>query len=814
MATSSDAGNERKIEAQAAAMVARGDAAQMEPPLSTLSRALLNRNNGVVLDASEAKTVADLLTLLGGQTGIDFSGRKVISVMPGDAATDTRDGIDNYSYTQPFASLEGSAGVAVDGDVVVVGPGDWSAESPTFADGVLVYAMPGAILPDGLVPAGDGALNASMADPTSNESFASGGRDNWTSALLTSQKLASVATETNFVAEGDSLSASSVTGNWPSVLVGMDRGSQFTFYNVATVGERLDQVISEYASQVYPQRPTGSITQSALSLRVGANDYQGFFTTGFTGVTDWCTQLESYLTTAQTDGFGPILVWTIMQRGDLTIGYNDPREARRQTANAYIRAMCARKGWLLVDADKWWPNCTDETYFNTDHVHLNATAMAMEAGRVNEILKARKGGEGVYQSFSGSSAANTRDLIDVVSASRSAALSGSRLPAFILNQAFAKIDLTDTPTVTSQTIFAGPFTLAAWVKSNGPTGGQQWIFSGPTTGSPKNPSLFLDASGKLSGGVNFNQFNTGTTVVADGTWHHVALTWDAGGIFGLWVDGRVEQEAYFVPAFDAGIAAIGGYRAGKSVVGAIAQPVIYNRALSTRAYINGTTIYSPEIIAIMSSGPAPSDRWATGSTTATTAGSFVTGGRYRIVTVGTTSFTGIGAASNTVGVEFVATGAGTGTGTALRIGCWLALEAQGGGSYCALDRSPNRFDAWFANYSDPAGIGTINAPLEGTIRASVTADGYLLPTSAAVGGWALISTAAVITDVWMLSSSGGTAEMGVSNISTNGIVASKSLTANKWTRCVLADTGTSTGRFYVHLGTATDLTVLIKTQKP
>jgi len=47
-----------------------------------------------------------------------------------------------------------------------------------------------------------------------------------------------------------------------------------------------------------------------------------------------------------------------------------------------------------------------------------------------------------------------------------------------------------------------------------------------------------------------------------------------------------------------------------------------------------------------------------------TAGSFVTGTKYTIVTVGTTDFTAIGAASNTVGVAFTATGAGSGTGTA------------------------------------------------------------------------------------------------------------------------------------------------------
>lgn len=51
-----------------------------------------------------------------------------------------------------------------------------------------------------------------------------------------------------------------------------------------------------------------------------------------------------------------------------------------------------------------------------------------------------------------------------------------------------------------------------------------------------------------------------------------------------------------------------------------------------------------------------------------TAGSFVTGTVYRILTVGTTNFTLIGAASNTVGVVFTATGSGSGTGTATASG--------------------------------------------------------------------------------------------------------------------------------------------------
>jgi hypothetical protein len=50
--------------------------------------------------------------------------------------------------------------------------------------------------------------------------------------------------------------------------------------------------------------------------------------------------------------------------------------------------------------------------------------------------------------------------------------------------------------------------------------------------------------------------------------------------------------------------------------------------------------------------------------TGTTGGSFTAGVKYVIVSVGSTDFTAIGAESNTVGLVFTATGAGSGTGVA------------------------------------------------------------------------------------------------------------------------------------------------------
>jgi len=62
--------------------------------------------------------------------------------------------------------------------------------------------------------------------------------------------------------------------------------------------------------------------------------------------------------------------------------------------------------------------------------------------------------------------------------------------------------------------------------------------------------------------------------------------------------------------------------------------------------------------------------------TLVTAGSFVVGSTYQIASVGTTNFTLIGAASNTVGVVFVATGVGSGTGTANLIGAFAAADTM------------------------------------------------------------------------------------------------------------------------------------------
>jgi len=77
-----------------------------------------------------------------------------------------------------------------------------------------------------------------------------------------------------------------------------------------------------------------------------------------------------------------------------------------------------------------------------------------------------------------------------------------------------------------------------------------------------------------------------------------------------------------------------------------------------------TTIHElPDLGAAQSTDRIAVDRLGA----AVSAGAFVLDQAYQIVTVGSTNFTAIGAAANTVGAYFVATGAGSGSGTAAPI---------------------------------------------------------------------------------------------------------------------------------------------------
>ena len=99
--------------------------------------------------------------------------------------------------------------------------------------------------------------------------------------------------------------------------------------------------------------------------------------------------------------------------------------------------------------------------------------------------------------------------------------------------------------------------------------------------------------------------------------------------------------------------------------------------------------------------------------------SLVSGATCTILTVGTTDFTAIGAASNTVGVSFTATGAGTGTGT-------VTMNQQGSGKTITVTNSTTfTFTSTTGTYAAITALtGTVTPTTRYNIYAAGTAANY------------------------------------------------------------------------------------------
>ena len=93
------------------------------------------------------------------------------------------------------------------------------------------------------------------------------------------------------------------------------------------------------------------------------------------------------------------------------------------------------------------------------------------------------------------------------------------------------------------------------------------------------------------------------------------------------------------------------------------QIFVFNELLIVNPATDAPPQFTTATIAAGSLVELPNWVYDTTATT-TAAGSFVAGSKYTIKVVGNTSFTGIGASANTVGVTFTATGVGSGNGTA------------------------------------------------------------------------------------------------------------------------------------------------------
>jgi hypothetical protein len=120
---------------------------------------------------------------------------------------------------------------------------------------------------------------------------------------------------------------------------------------------------------------------------------------------------------------------------------------------------------------------------------------------------------------------------------------------------------------------------------------------------------------------------------------------------------------------------------------------------TTNTSVNGTA-WSENLLAL----PSTSSWTALAAgklTVVETAGSFVTGRSYQITSLGNTVYTSIGAAANLVGIYFVATGAGSGSGTATPIANHLVAVSS---STTVNSYSVDGGVTWTAGGSLPGGI--------------------------------------------------------------------------------------------------------------
>lgn len=130
------------------------------------------------------------------------------------------------------------------------------------------------------------------------------------------------------------------------------------------------------------------------------------------------------------------------------------------------------------------------------------------------------------------------------------------------------------------------FTLMAWVKVPGFTGGWQTIATLNTDGPIRNYGLFInDKSGLIhysfTSGKAWQSFNA-TSNIVDGKWRHIAATYDMKA-FKCYVDGKVDGETpinNLKPDTAKTVVTIGSWVGGGWMKGAIDEVAIYNNALT------------------------------------------------------------------------------------------------------------------------------------------------------------------------------------------------------------------------------------------
>lgn len=183
------------------------------------------------------------------------------------------------------------------------------------------------------------------------------------------------------VFEGDSITSGyglSAGQDWPTQFLGIGTWSTCTPHNVATSGETIQQMVTEYASQVHPYAPTGGQT-AIVTLLAGTNNIGS---TSDDAATIY-TAISGYWATARADGF-KVVAFTIPPT---CCAWSAARNAVRNSVNASIRAASGSYDYL-IDADRLFSIPADQVLFQ-DGIHPTAFGANLLANYVTQTLSTK-----------------------------------------------------------------------------------------------------------------------------------------------------------------------------------------------------------------------------------------------------------------------------------------------------------------------------------------------------------------------------------------------------------------------------------------
>jgi hypothetical protein len=216
------------------------------------------------------------------------------------------------------------------------------------------------------------------------------------------------------------------------------------------------------------------------------------------------------------------------------------------------------------------------------------------------------------------------------------------------------------------------------------------------------------------------------------------------------------------------------------------RSVVYNRGLS-----------AADVVELITTGVNPADQW--GTQTGQTSGTLVASKRYRITTyVSADSFTNVGAASNTTGVEFVATGTTpttwTNASTLNRIGGLVDLDFTVGTGYQATDRSTNALHGTLFNgveFTFPKQMAVLYATTSTATNQQMLGATLAIPTNA------------IIEDI--IVNSTGSATVSVGNASAGTHIVNGASVVSGRQKLTLATPFSTTGNLWVNSNTTATL---------